>query len=118
MAENRVPQIIEAELFQGKTKTQIAEDLGVNRSTIYRDRQTPLYDRIKDEFLELYIEKMKGFANSERDNIALQATIELGRMLKAGIVKQTHQRTESAEIKIHLHEFKKNVEATQIEKED
>ena len=109
MSDIRLPAIIEGQI-QGQTNTQIAENLGVNRKTITRDTQTPLYERIKDEFLELYIEKMRGFANSERDTVALQATIELGRMLKAGIVKQVHSRTETAEIKIHLHEFKKNTE--------
>lgn len=108
-AEARIPQIIEAEI-QGKTQIEIADDLGVSRMQIYNDRQSSLYDRIRHEFLDLYIERIKHFMNSERENIALDATKHMGTILKAGIVKQTHQRTESAEIKIHLHEFKKTEE--------
>lgn len=116
-AELRAPQILEMEIA-GKTQTQIADALGVSRMQIWRDRQTPLYDIIREEFTQIYIEGIKELAQHENTNVRQGALKEMGQSLRSGVVKQVHSRTETAEIKIHLHEFKKNVEATQIEKED
>ena len=100
----RVPQILEAEI-QVKTHIQIAEDLGVSLMQIWRDRQTPLYDTIKNEFLDLYINKVKELLHNEKVSVSQRASEEMGRFLRAGVTKSIHQRTEKAEIKIHLHDF-------------
>ena len=96
-AETRIPQIIEAEV-QGKNKIQIAEDLGVSRMTIYRDRNTDLYQSLVNEFIELYIEKIKEFANSDQATLALEGTKEIGRILRTGITRQT-KHTEDVNIR-------------------
>ena len=96
-AETRIPQIIEAEI-EGKNKTQIAENLGVSRMTIYRDRNTDLYQNLVDEFIELYIEKIKEFTNSDQATLALEGTKEIGRILRTGITRQT-KHTEDISIR-------------------
>jgi len=86
--EIRIPQIIEAEV-QGKNKIQIADELGVSRMTVYRDRQTDLYQNLVNEFIEIYIEKIKEFVNSDQATLALEGTKEIGRILRTGITRQT-----------------------------
>ena len=84
----RVPQIIEKEL-EGKTQIEIAQDLGVSRMTVYTDRNTDLYQTLVNEFLELYIDKIKEFMTSEQATIALEGTKEAGRIVRSGITRQT-----------------------------
>ena len=88
MAETRIPQILEKQI-QGKTQTQIAQDLGVSRMTIYKDRQTPLYNILIDEFFQLYKDTIKELINSEQITVKQEALKELGRMYRAGMGKHT-----------------------------
>ena len=88
MAETRIPQILEKQI-QGKTQTQIAQDLGVSRMTIYKDRQTPLYDILINEFFQLYKDTIRELINSEQITVKQEALKELGRMYRAGMGKHT-----------------------------
>ena len=88
MSDKRVPQIVEKQL-QGKNQLQIAEDLGVSRMTIYRDKQTPLYNILIDEFFQLYKDTIKELINSEQITVKQEALKELGRMYRAGMGKHT-----------------------------
>ena len=88
MSEIRVPQIIEKRI-QGKTQGQIAAELGVTPMTIYRDKQTDLYQDLVNEFVELYINNVKRFATSKTETVALEATKEIGRLFRTGVTRQT-----------------------------
>ena len=85
----RLPQILEKQIVEGKTKTQIAHDLGVNRKTITRDTKTPLYELLRNVFVETYITRILEFANSEKDTFRLEGNKEIGRMLRQGMTKTT-----------------------------
>jgi len=97
MSETRIPQILEAEI-QGKKQIQIADELGVSRMTVYRDRQTDLYQNLVNEFIEPYIEKLKDFMNDEQATLRLEGVKEVGRILRTGITRQT-KHTEDITIK-------------------
>ena len=88
MTERRVPQIVEKQL-QGQTQIQIAEDLGVSTMTIYRDKQTPLYNILINEFFQLYKDTIRELINSEQLTIKQEALKELGRMYRAGMGRHT-----------------------------
>ena len=88
MAERRIPQIVEKQL-QGQTQIQIAEDLGVSTMTVYRDKQTPLYNILINEFFQLYKDTIRELINSEQLTIKQEALKELGRMYRAGMGKHT-----------------------------
>lgn len=105
--ELRVPQILEMEI-EGHTQTQIAEALGVSRMTTWKDRQTPLYDTLKNAFLELYINGVRELATHTKETIRQRAIEEMGRSIRAGVTRQVHRREEKAEVKIHLHDFNPN----------
>ena len=105
----------------GKTQTEIAKDLGVSRMQIWKDRKTPLYNIIREEFTEIYINGIKELAQHENVNTRQGALKEMGQSLRSGVVKQIHQKTEKSEVIVHMHDFNnqlKHVEAVQIEKED
>jgi len=93
----RIPQIIEKEL-EGKTQIEIAKDLGVSRMTVYTDRNTDLYQTLVNEFLDIYIDKIKEFMRSDQATIALEGTKEAGRIVRSGITRQT-KHTEDINIK-------------------
>ena len=97
MQETRIPQILEAEI-QGKKQIQIADELGVSRMTIYRDRQTDLYETLVNEFVDLYRDKLKEFAKSDQATLALEGIKEMGRILRAGFTRQT-KHTEDVNIR-------------------
>ena len=97
MSEIRVPQIIEKQI-QGKNQGQIAAELGVTPMTVYRDRQTDLYQNLVNEFIESYIEKLKDFMNDEQATLRLEGVKEVGRILRTGITRQT-KHTEDISIR-------------------
>ena len=100
MSETRIPQILESQI-QGKNQIQIAEDLGVSRMTVYRDRQTDLYQTLVNEFAETYVSKILEFANSEQATLALEGIKEMGRIIRTGITRQT-KHTEDITIKASI----------------
>ena len=89
MSNIRIPQIIEKQIIEGKNKTEIARDLGVNRKTITRDTQTDRYLTLVNEFLDLYFEKIREFMNSEASSEALEGMKEYGRSLRATRTRET-----------------------------
>ena len=97
MSEIRIPQIIEKRI-QGKNQGQIAQELGVTPMTIYRDRQTDLYQSLVNEFIELYTDKLKEFVNSGIQTTELEGVKEIGRILRTGITRQT-KHTEDISIR-------------------
>ena len=100
MSETRIPQILEAQI-QGKNQNQIAEKLGVSRMTVYRDRQTDLYQALVNEFIEPYIKNIKEFMNSDISTEKLEGVKEAGRILRTGITRQT-KHTEDINIKANI----------------
>lgn len=88
MAETRIPQIVEQQI-QGQNQMQIAENLGVSRMTIYRDKQTPLYRILINEFLQLYMDAVQEHLDSEDKYQKSEGMKELGRMYRAGMTKHT-----------------------------
>jgi len=100
MSEARIPQILQKEI-EGRKQTQIAEDLGVSRMTIYRDRNTDLYQTLVNEFIQLYIDKIKEFMNSDISTEKLEGTKEAGRILRTGITRQT-KHTEDVNIRASI----------------
>ena len=98
MAETRIPQIIEKKIVERKTQTQIAEDLGVSRRTIIRDTQTDLYQSLVNEFIDLYVSKIKEFMVSDISTEKLEGVKEAGRILRTGITRQT-KHTEDISIR-------------------
>jgi hypothetical protein len=106
-AEARIPQIIEKQI-QGETQIQIAEDLGVSRMQIWKDRQTPLYDRLVEQFFTKYIIVIDTFLTGEADTNRLEALKELGRMYRAGMTKTTrHTEDLQATVNINITEDRK-----------
>lgn len=97
MAELRIPQILEKQLIERKNKTQIAEDLGVNRKTITRDTQSPLYQQLRNEYIQPYLKKVVEFMNHEQTTLALEGTKELGRTIRKLSPTQVRQTQDTHE---------------------
>ena len=95
-------------MVEGKNYTQIALELGMDRKTLYRLRQSISYNQFLNDLLDIHFQDMAELSKEPRHR--LEAMKERGRTIRAGVVKQVHSRTETAEIKIHLHEFKKTPE--------
>ena len=112
MSEIRVPQILEKRI-QGKNQAQIASELGVTPMTIYRDRQTDLYQSLVNEFIELYTDKLKEFVNSGTPSTELEGVKEIGRILRTGITRQT-KHTEDINIKANISIEEKRKQSEQI----
>ena len=110
MSEIRVPQILEKRI-QGKNQAQIASELGVTPMTIYRDRQTDLYQSLVNEFIELYTDKLKEFVNSGIQTTELEGVKEIGRILRTGITRQTkHTEDHTITANITITEKRKQSE--------
>ena len=106
----RVPKIIEKEL-QGKTQGEIAHEIGVSRMTIYRDRQTPLYETMINQFFTLYTDTLKELITSDQTTIKLEALKELGRIYRAGMTKHTqHTEDRTLTANINITEQRKRKE--------
>jgi len=100
----RIPQIIEKKL-EGATYGQIAKDLQINPKTLYDIRQKQEFQNYINTILPIYNRSILELMESPKDNIKLGATLEYGRMIRAGIPKEIHQRTEKAEVKIVIHDL-------------
>jgi len=101
----RIPYIIEKKL-EGHTYTQISKDLDINRKTLYDIRKKDDFQNYLNTLIPLYDQTLKELMKSEQPHIRLGASLEFGRMIRSGVPKEIHQRTEKAEIKIILHDFK------------
>ena len=89
----RIPVIVDME-EQGKNYTEIAEVLGVDRRTIYRDRQDPLYPALQDELIPLYREKIKEFVDSGDRQKEIEGVKEIGRADRARITRRSEVKQE------------------------
>jgi len=69
--------------------------------TVYRDRQTDLYQALVNEFIEPYIKNIKEFMNSDISTEKLEGVKEAGRILRTGITRQT-KHTEDINIKANI----------------
>ena len=116
MSKIRVPQIIEKQIIEGKNKTQIARDLGVDRKTITRDTKTDLYHDIVNELKNLYITNLKNFMGSDQATIALEGTKEFGRIVRTGFTRET-RHTEDINIKANIDITEKRRQSEHLIKE-
>ena len=98
MAETRIPQILEKQLVEHKSKTEIARDLGVSRKTITRDTQTDLYHDIINELKALYITNLRDFMKGDENTYKMEATKEFGRVARTGFTRET-KHTEDISIR-------------------
>lgn len=105
----RIPLIIKG-LIQGYTLEAIAENLGIDRKTLYRDRQTIQYTQFLNDLLDVHLEDIKQLSNDPR--LRHEATKERGRMLRSMIPKTVYQRTETQQkLDIHLYTHKTESES-------
>ena len=58
--------------------------------TIYKDRQTPLYETLVNRFFQLYMDKLEALIKGEEKTYSLEALKELGRNYRAGMTKRIH----------------------------
>jgi len=100
----RIPEIVKKRL-ERTPWGQIAKDLQINPKTLYDIRQKQDFQTYINQILPIYNRSILELMESPKDNIKLGATLEYGRMIRAGIPKEIHQRTEKAEIKIVIHDL-------------
>ena len=93
-------------LIQGKNYTQIAQELGIDRKTLYRHRQSLPYEQFLNDLLDIQFQELAELSKDPKTRIA--AMKERGLIIRAAVTKRVHQRTEKAEIKIILHDFNPN----------
>jgi len=98
----RISTIVEQRL-NGETWTQIAKNLQMDRSNLWDIRQKPDFQQYINQILPIYDISIRELMDSKKENIRLGATLEYGRMIRAGIPREIHQTTQGIEVKIVMH---------------
>jgi len=101
-AITRLQQTAHKRIIQNKTYTQIAEDLGVDRRTLQRDRaQYPdLYTYFLESFLDIYKNGILQLADSEEKYQKLEGLKEMGRMIRSSIPKRIESKNLSLSLSL------------------
>ena len=106
ITDPRIPQIVEARL-EGQTWDQVGNTVGLCTKQIYNIRQKEEFQNyVSTNLAPKYELLINRYLNSGNPQHELEILKELGRMIRTSIPKEIHQRTEKAEIKIVLHDFK------------
>ena len=100
----RLHQTAQKRIQEKKSYTQIAEDLGVNRRTILRDRQQypDLYQHFINQFLNLYTQALTDLLNSPEKYLRVEGIKETGRNLRATQPHRIESRTLQIQAKLDL----------------
>ena len=98
----RTTTIVEQRL-SGESWNNIANNLQINRKTLYDIRQKQDFQLYINSIIPLYNQSIKELMDSKKENIRLGATLEYGRMIRAGIPREIHQTTQGIEVKIVMH---------------
>ena len=82
----RIPQIIQG-LVRGESLERIADRLGVDRKTVYRDRRTIQYHEFVNDLMDVQLRELEELRTDPKTRV--EALKESGRMIRAGVVRQT-----------------------------